>query len=103
MIVNSSDFRQLEERRKKEQDLRKALLHKRTERSQMQEKYLTLQEIAAAKNFETVRLESEIVSLKSDLDELKKVRFFYQLDVQLKYSFLLHRKIPSDWMNHILL
>ena len=49
-------------------------MSKKSERSKMEQKYATLQEIATSKKFEVDRLEEEISSLKADLTELRQVR-----------------------------
>ena len=76
MMIGSLHFRELEARRKKEEDLRKALLSKKTERTQIEEKYATLQEIAAVKSAEAGRLKKHLQDLKGELHELREVTTF---------------------------
>ncbi|XP_055332621.1 kinesin-like protein KIF3A [Paramacrobiotus metropolitanus] len=103
--------RELQERRKKEDELRKTLLHKKTERTQMEEKFVTLQEIAAAKNFEAARLKGEISSLKNDLKVIREENARRKEESKLSiretekniklYKKIIDRFLPKEMQNLI--
>ena len=65
--------RELDARRKKEEELKKALLSKKTERTQIEEKYVSLQEMAAVKSAEAGRLKKHLHDLKMEVHDLREV------------------------------
>ena len=79
--------RELELRRKKEEDLRKTLLSKKSERTKMEEKFATLQEVAAAKRLDVSRLKAELGSLKTDLRDLRQVYQYFSIFYLILFHF----------------
>ena len=63
---------ELEERRKREEQLKKAIEEKEAERIDIEEKYSSLQEEAAGKTAKLVKMHSMLLSVKAELSDLQQ-------------------------------